>query len=158
MANTFEHLEGEFHWIKAVDAEKSPFTLKGEPDKYAWKTMFRPNQESLLKIMDLQSKGVKNKLSKDEAGYYVNFSRPTEIKTGKGPIKLDPPKIYAEDGATAISGNDIGNGSKGKITLEIYEHKTPNGGKSHAARWYAATITNLVSRTAGAEAPPAYDQ
>jgi hypothetical protein len=146
MANTFEKLKGSFHYMRAVTAEKSPFTKQGEPDKFAWKTMFRPDQASLMKIMDLQSKGVKNKLSKDEDGYYTNFSRPTEVKGRAGLMKLDPPKVYGADGTTPIDADTVGNGSEGELTVELYEHKTPNGGKAHAARFYAATITKLVER------------
>lgn len=147
-------LKGEFHWVKNVDAEKSPFTLKGEPEKWAWKTMFIPEQESLMKIMDLQSMGVKNKLSKleDRPGYSVNFSRPTRV--GKQGKELSPPKVYQADGTTLFDGR-VENGSKGEITLELYEHKTPNGGKAHAARWLSATITEPAESKA--EAAPSFD-
>lgn len=153
MANSFVTLKGEFHWFKPDVAEKSPFTQKGEPEKWAWKTMFIPDQESLMKMMDLQSMGVKNKLSKleDRPGYSVNFSRPTKIQ-GKD---THPPKIYQTDGKTPLEGK-VGNGSKGEITLELYEHKTPNGGKAHAARWYSASISELVEfkgREENVEAP-----
>jgi hypothetical protein len=139
----FVTLTGEFHWHKHVDAEKSPFTLKGEPEKWAWKTMFIPDQESLMKVMDLQSEGVKNKLSKleDRPGYSVNFSRPTKI--GKAGKELAPPKVYQADGTTPFEGR-VENGSKGVITLELYEHKTPNGGKAKAARWLSSTITEAA--------------
>ena len=148
MSNSYVTLNGEFHWCKYIEPEKSPFTLKGEPEKWAWKTMFIPDQESLMKIMDLQSMGVKNKLSKleDRPGYSVNFSRPTRIGKGVGK-ELAPPNVYQADGKTPFEGR-VENGSKGSITLELYEHKTPNGGKAHAARWYSATITEAAERKA----------
>jgi hypothetical protein len=153
--SNFVTLKGEFHWCKPNAPEKSPFTPKGDPEKWAWKTMFIPDQESLMKVMDLQSMGVKNKLSKleDRPGYSVNFSRPTKI--GKAGKELDPPKMYQADGVTPLT-EQVGNGSKGEITLELYEHKTPNGGKAHAARWYSAKIEEMVEykgRTENEAAP-----
>jgi hypothetical protein len=138
-------LKGEFHWCKYDAPEKSPFTAKDQPEKWAWKTMFIPDQESLMKVMDMQSMGVKNKLSKleDRAGYSVNFSRPTKI-AGKDTF---PPKVFQADGSTPFEGR-VENGSKGEITIELYEHKTPNGGKAHAARWLSATISEPAVREA----------
>lgn len=141
MANKTVTLTGEFHWHKHDVAEKSPFTAKDQPEKWVWKTMFIPDQESLMKIMDLNSMGVKNKLTKleDRPGYSVNFSRPTKI-AGKDTFN---PKVYQADGTTPLEGK-VGNGSKGEITLDVYEHSVPNGGKAHAARWVSSRITELV--------------
>lgn len=140
MANTYETLEGTFYWTKIVDPEETPFKDKNGDFKWVWKTMFRPNAESLMKVMDLQSKGVKNMLKKDELGYYTNFNRPVKDSRGKS---LQPPKAYKADGTTPLT-ESIGNGSKGKLVLELYEHKTPTGGKASAARLYSLTITELV--------------
>lgn len=142
MSNLFETLEGELHYVRTKEAEQSPFTPAGQPPKFQWKLMFRPNQESLMKVMDMQSKGVKNQLKKDEQGYYVNFSRPTEIRTKKGVIKLDPPKVTNADGS--VIDELIGNGSKGTIRVELYQHNTPNGGKAYAARLDSITVTDLI--------------
>lgn len=140
MANTYETLEGTFYWTKIVDPEETPFKDKKGNLKWVWKTMFRPNADSLMKIMDLQSKGVKNQLKKDELGYYTNFNRPVKDSKDKA---LQAPRAYKADGITPL--NDvIGNGSKGRVVLELYEHKTPNGGKAHAARLYSISITDLV--------------
>lgn len=140
MANTYETLEGTFYWVKITDPEETPFKDKKGNLRWVWKAMFRPNSESLLKIMDLQAKGVKNQLKKDEDGYYVNFSRPVKDNAGKA---LQPPRAYKADGITPLN-EDVGNGSKGRLVLEIYEHKTPNGGKASAARLYSISVTDLV--------------
>jgi hypothetical protein len=143
MANFYEEMDGEFHWMRHLEPEASPFTKQGEPPKYQWKTMFKPNADSVMKIMDMQAKGVKNQLKKDDAGqWYVNFNRPTEIKTKKATSTLSPPKVTKEDG-TPIT-ELVGNGSKGRIKVELYQHGTPNGGKAYAARWDSAVITDLV--------------
>lgn len=140
MPNTYETLEGSFNWTQITDPQETPFKDKKGNAKWVWKTQFRPNSESLMKVMDLQSKGVKNQLKKDDLGYYVNFNRPTKDSAGKA---LQPPRAFKADGITPLTEN-IGNGSKGKVVLELYEHKTPNGGKAHAARLYSFSITDLV--------------
>lgn len=138
--NTYEVLEGSFAWTKIDEPEETPFKDKKGNFREVWKTMFRPNAESLMKILDMQSKGIKNQLKKDESGYYINYSRPVKDSKGK---PLQAPKAYKADGMTPLAGS-IGNGSKGKLTLEVYEHKTPNGGKACAARLYSIAVTELV--------------
>jgi hypothetical protein len=145
--NTYETLTGEFWWVKAHEPEEGPaqFNKPGQPPKFAWKIQFRPNAESVMKIIDLQSKGVKNQLKKTEDGksYFINFSRPTEIPKKFGPsTKLTAPTVFGADGKTPIK-EQVGNGSKGNIILELYEHRTPTG-KAHAARWFSLTVTDLV--------------
>lgn len=145
--NTYEKLTGEFWWVKGDSPEEGPaqFNKPGQPPKFAWKIQFRPNAESVMKIIDLQAKGVKNQLKKTEdgKGYLINFSRPTEIPKKFGaPTKLNAPTIFGADGKTPLN-EQVGNGSKGDITLELYEHKTPTG-KAHAARWFSLTVTDLV--------------
>lgn len=144
----FVTLEGELNWVRHIDPEMSPFTPQGQPSRYQWKVMFRPDQESLMKVMDMQSKGVKNQLKKDERGYYVNFNRPTAKPTKKGEIKFEAPKVVMADGTPVTT--LIGNGSKGSIKVELYQHGTPNGGKAYAARWDSAIITDLVKYDSGA--------
>lgn len=130
----FVDLNGEFFWIRAVTPEE----FEG---KSAWKAMIRPDQESIMKIMDMQAKGVKNKLKKDnENRYCINFSRPTEKKNKKGEVykKFDPPKVFDTNGQE-IKVN-IANGAKGTMRLEVYEHPTKMG-KSHAAMLHSLTLS-----------------
>lgn len=149
MANTYETLEGSFNWVQIDEPVETPFKDKKGNLRWVWKAQFRPNAESLMKVMDLQSKGVKNQLKKDDQGYFVNFNRPVKDNAGKA---LSPPRAYKADGITPLNDN-IGNGSKGKVVLELYEHKTPNGGKAHAARLYSFAITDLVVYSGGGDQP-----
>lgn len=148
MPSFYETLEGELYWARTQSPELKPFKNKPtDPDEYQWKVMLRPTQESLSKILDLQAKGCKNKLGKDEKGYTVNFNRPSVRykKTQNGPWvaleKFEAPKVTLNGQAF----NDlIGNGSKGSVTVEVYEHNAPGGKKAHAARFHALDIKELV--------------
>lgn len=149
MSSFFETLEGELNWVRTKTAELSPAEWKkkpSDPDKYTWKCMLRPTQESLRKIMDLQAKGIKNKLGKDEKGYTINFNRPTErldAKSGRVLEKFDAPKVFKADGFTEIN-ELVGNGSKGFVKVEVYEYNIKGGGKGHAARLDSIMVTELV--------------
>lgn len=154
MPNELVTLEGEFHWVRTQEPEMSPFGKPGEPPKYQWKAMLRPTQESMMRIIDLQSKGVKNQLKKDDKGYYINFNRPTVA--GKRKVPLDPPKVFAADGKTPIEGL-VGNGSKGDMIIELYEHSTPTGSKAHAARLYGLTVKEMVEYVPNSAQPEGFN-
>jgi hypothetical protein len=104
-----------------------------------------PNNESLEKIRELQAEGLKNIIKKDDDGYLVTFSRPVQ-KTINGVVRgYTPPVVLNKDGTPFVHGDvQIGNGSDGTVKLEVYQHKTPGGGKAKAARWEALRIDNLV--------------
>lgn len=110
-------------------------------DKYS--VCIHPNPKDLEVIRDLQSKGLKNTIKKDDDGYYVNFTRPVskEYKTGKRQT-FAPPTVTDKDGN--LYEGQVGNGSDVTLKLEVYEHATPAGGKAIAARWASARIDNLV--------------
>lgn len=133
----FVHIEGTLSWVR----NKVPEEFNG---KESWKVTIHPTKESMDIVMGLQAKGVKNTLKKDDAGYYINYSRPVARKNKAGKVlqSFDPPKIYDAEGK--VIDDLIGNGSEGVVRLEVYEHKAPNGGKSHAARWDSAKITKLI--------------
>jgi hypothetical protein len=94
-------------------------------------------------IRELQTKGIKNQFKKDEDGYYIQFSRPTERKMKGKVIGMTPPLVTNKEGQP-MEGVAIGNGSDGTIKLEVYQHPTPSGGKAHAARWDALRVDNLI--------------
>lgn len=118
--SSFVTLDGEFMWIRAHEPEE----FNG---KSAWKATIRPNQDSVMKVMDLQAQGVKNQLKKDEHGYYINFQRPTEKKKKTGEVY----KTYKAPVVTDRSGNPItdmiANGAKGTMKLEIDSFKGQMG-------------------------------
>lgn len=127
-------VSGKISWVKHITPNKW--------DK--WSVTLHPNAESLEKIRDLQSEGIKNVIKKDDDGYFVQFSRPTTIELRKGTVTgVTPPVVTNADG-TPMEGVAIGNGSDGTVKLEVYSHPTPSGGRAKAARWAALRIDNLI--------------
>lgn len=129
------YLQGKVSWVKYITPD---------PMYNKWSVTLHPTPEALEKIRDLQAKGVKNVLKKDEDGdYYVAFSRPTERKIKGRSIGMTAPVVLNSDGVP-LEGIPIGNGSTGTVKLEVYPHPTPTGGKAHAARWAGLKIDDLV--------------
>lgn len=118
--SSFVTLDGELLWLRT-----------GEPEEFngkkAWKATIRPNQESVMKVMDLQAQGVKNQLKKDEHGYYINFQRPTEKKKKTGEVfkTYTPPKVTDRQGNPIT--DMVANGAKGSLKLEIDSFKGQMG-------------------------------
>lgn len=138
----FITIEGALSWVK-VDPN-NPEPPFGNEKAGKWSSCIHPaNRDDLDLIRDLQSQGLKNVIKKDENGYYTKFSRPVARYKGDELVKkFEPPKL------TGALPQEIGNGSLGKLTLEIYEHATPGGvKKAKAARLHAVEITRLTPRT-----------
>lgn len=131
------YIKGKVSWVKYVTPD---------PMYNKWSLQVHPDAEGMETIRDLQTQGVKNQFKKDEDGYYINFSRPTERKMKGKIIGMTPPVVGVEkDGVfTPLDGVAIGNKSDGVVKLEIYQHPTPSGGKAKAARWAGLRIDNLV--------------
>lgn len=112
----FVTLSGEFMWIRTHEPEE----FQG---KKSWKATIRPDQESVMKILDLQAKGCKNQLKKDDNGYYINFSRPTEKKKKTGEVfrTYNPPVVTDRSGK--VISDLVANGAKGSMKLEISSFK-----------------------------------
>lgn len=134
MATEFVYLKGKGSWIRTQTV--NPWGK--------WTCTLHPNPgEDLEKIRELQAQGLKNLMKKDDDGYFITFSRPTERvdklgrKTGLAPVEVMLPNGQKYDGL-------VGNGSDVTIKLEVYEHKTPGGGKAKAARLAAIRLDNLV--------------
>lgn len=112
-----------------------------EPHK--WSVNFYPDEESLNKIKELKKEGVQNHLKNDDDGWWMKFSRPTErvfkgVKEG-----LAPPRVIDKNGVPIEV--RIGDGSDGVISLEVYQHKTPQPGIfKKAARWRGLRVDNLI--------------
>jgi len=135
MASTeYVFVKGKLSWVKT--------TVPNEWGK--WTCTIHPNEESLNKIRDLQAEGVKNVLKKDDDGYYVTFSRPTQKMIKGKVIGLAPPEVLQADGKTPLTGQLVGNGSDGVVKVEVYSHSTPGGGKAKAARLLSIKIDNLI--------------
>src|SRR5689334_22159213 len=139
MASKTEYIpvKGKVKWFRQIKPDN-----KYDPPR--WRHVMYPDNESLNIIRDLQAEGVKNILNKDEDGYCINWSRPTQIKVNGEYRGLQPPTVTLADGKTPYGGN-VGNGSDVTTILEVYKHRVPNSPKmAKAARWYSSRIDNLV--------------
>lgn len=126
-------VQGKVKYIHAVNFNKF--------DK--WAIVIYPTAASLEVIRDLQSQGIKNVMKKDEDGYFIQFSRePTKLIRGKV-VAFAAPKVLDKEGAV-FDGLKVGRGSDVTVRLEVYQHGTPNGGKSKASRWDSVRVDNLV--------------
>jgi hypothetical protein len=113
------------------------------PDQWgAYKIVIYPDEPSLEKVRDLQAKGLKNVLKRDEEGWFVSFRRQHSKEIRGKEVIFPPPEVLGPDG-TPID-DLIGNGSKGTVKLVVYSHNTPGGGKAMAARFEALKINELV--------------
>lgn len=139
MPTEYFYLKGKTKWFRPVIPD----------EKFAkWSHVLYPDTESLEIIRSLQAQGAKNQLKKDDDGYYVNIGRPTQIKKSSGigiqMVGMSPPRIMDKDGKLMDGQINVGNGSDVTTKIEVYEHKTPAGGKAKAMRWAASRIDNLV--------------
>lgn len=134
VAKRFEFVKGKTKWFRHV-------TPSREYNK--WSHVLYPDPDGIEKIREWQGKGLKNQLKKDEDGWYTTFSRPVS-KTYNGNITPFGPPLVVDHTGQPMANINIGNGSDVTTKLEIYEHKTPGGGKAIAARWESSRIDNLV--------------
>lgn len=134
MPSEYIDIQGKISWLHAIALNKY--------EKYS--VTIHPDQKSLEIIRDLQAKGVKNVMKKDNDNqYYIQFSRdPTKFIKGKV-IAFGPPKVIGKDGLP-VDVARIGNGSDATVRLEVYKHPTPNGGSATAAKFDSIRIDNLV--------------
>jgi hypothetical protein len=135
MAKTeYVYLQGKTKWFRHT-----------APDKWGkWKHLLYPNKESLEKLRELQSEGLKNVIHKDDDGEYVYLSRATQKMINGKVVGFAPPEVLGPDGKTPLRDVMIGNGSDVTTKLEVYSHGTPSGGKAKAARWASTRVDNLV--------------
>ena len=111
-----------------------------------WTCMLYLDKESYELVLKLKEKGIKNKLQKDDDGYYMAFSRPTSMTTRKGDvIPFLPPIILDSDGEHQLSNAVLGVGSDVELKLELYGYSPPGGtSKEYAVRWEALRVITLV--------------
>jgi hypothetical protein len=136
---THKYLKGKVKWFR-------PYTV----DQFGkWNHVLYPDADSLEVIRDLQGKGAKNSVKKDEDGWYLNISRPEqkvyEFPNGqKKVIDFAAPVIVNSENQPWPRDLAVGNGSEVTTKIEIYEHGTPGGGKAHAFRWAGTRIENHI--------------
>lgn len=133
MPSELVDVKGKVRFIHAVGFNKF--------DK--WSITLTPDGPSLEKIRELQAQGIKNVMKKDEDGYFIQFSRePTKLIRGKV-IAFAAPKVVDTAGV-AMDGSRVGRGSDVTVRLDVYQHGTPSGGKSKAARFDSLRVDNLI--------------
>lgn len=122
--------QGKANWVKVYKPNKY--------DKWSLDLYLDANQVERFK-----SYNTKTHLKKDDDGYYVSFTRPTE-KLFKGKRQALPlPIVVDKEGKpTTVA---IGNGSDLTITCELYPYTPPRESEQKwAIRLQAIRIDNLV--------------
>lgn len=142
MASEFIDVQGKISWLHAVGFNKFD----------CWSVTLHPDTKSLEVLRELQAQGLKNQMKKDDDGYFMAFRRdPTKLMRGKL-VAFAAPKVVDKDGIP-MDGSRIGNGSDATVRLEVYQHGTPSGGKSKAARFDSVRIDNLIPFNPGTDFP-----
>ena len=134
------YLHGMFKWVRSPQL-----------DQYGkWSAQCYPTPESLEVVRELQAKGLKNRLKKDDDGYFISIACPpskdigTKTLTWPAPVILDGSKKLA-DGTFPPLTVAVGNGSTGVAKMETYENGVPGTtNKSVAWRWRSLLVNALV--------------
>lgn len=137
MSTEYVYISGKLSWVHT-----------NKLDKYGkWKATVHPDKASEEIVFRLQKEGCKNKVGKDDDGYYVTYSRQPNITVRGQVIGLAAPEVLNPDG-TPLTQALIGNGSDGTLKLEVYPyhvHSDPPGvKKGKAARLLSIRVDNLV--------------
>ena len=147
MATKDVYLTGKCKWAKLVH----PDAKFGDPK---WSIVLYPDAESYDKVMEMKKMpgGIKNVVKKDDDGYYVTFSRPTQknyrgqIKAFTAPVVLDGSKKL-EDGSYALLQEPIGNNSDVTVKVSYYGYQNPLKQTEHAARLETVRVDTLIPYT-----------
>ncbi len=148
-ANSEEvYLQGMFKYVRTPNLDQFG----------KWSCRCYPTPESLEVIRELQTKGLKNGMKKDEDGYNVGIAcQPSKEMKGKvvtfpAPIVFDGSKPKDASGNYPLLTVPVGNGSTGIAKVEVYKHKVPNSnGTAVAWRWKSLLVTNLIPYTPAAD-------
>jgi hypothetical protein len=113
-----------------------------------------PDTKAYNEIMKLKQEGLQNVIKKDDDGYYVNISRPTEVRTKSGKsIAMEPPVVIDLEGNNLAK--KIGKGSDVTVKVEIRRYKTPQQREGVAVRLESVRVDNLVPFEPSRDFPPA---
>ena len=147
MANEYQYWSGKVTWCN-VD----------RVDNFGrYSICFYPDTKAYNEIMKLKQEGLMNQVKKDDDGYYMNISRPTEFiqKTTGKHVPLPPPELLHSDGKTPLRNTAVGRGSDVTIKVEIRQYKTPQKRDAVAVRLESVRVDNLVPFEPGRDFPPA---
>ena len=138
----FVTIQGKSGWAQ-LDKPDTKFNPDGK-----WTQKIYPNAESLEKVNKLIEKGIKNKLNKDDDGYYISFHRPTQ-KAYMGRWKaLEPPMIEDQNGNPLPRTTRFGFGSDITVTVEVYYSRPrPSADYVASARLAVVRLDNIVPYT-----------
>jgi len=131
----------EWHFFKG----KGKWVRVHSPDPWGnYKLDLYPDTESYDKLLELQKKGMKNTIKKDEDGYFITFRRPTQ-KVYKGKVVgFAPPEVLEADGKTTLRDVLVGNGSDLTVKVEAYPYKSPQGTPGLGIRLASIRVDNLI--------------
>ncbi len=130
----FIFIKGKLSWARIVHVNQF-----GD-----WSCTIHPDAESLEVVRELQARGLKNVMKKDQDGYYIQFKCATTRKTKQGGVRPQPAPACVDKEGQPFDGTKIGNGSDGYLKLEVYDFKNPTGGSGCAARLVGVRVDNLV--------------
>lgn len=141
----------EYAYVKGKSKYLSLVNLNKFGD---WAITLYPDTASLEVCRDLQARGIKNIMKKDEDGYYIQFKRAANQNFGNTVVRNLPPEVVDSAGV-AMDGSRVGYGSDVDIKLEV----TGGINKKMGARWMRAKldkvmVTNLVPYLPDAERQP----
>src|SRR5882757_752689 len=135
MEKTYLYWQGKAKWVRGVTPDLT---------YNKWNFVLYPAEVHLAEIRELQAKGMKNVLKRDEVeGWYMNISRPTQ-RVWKGKVIPFAPPVIVDAEGRPLDGVTIGNGSDVTAKIEKYEHPTPSGKKATAIRWEGMRVDTLV--------------
>ena len=147
MANEYQYWSGKVTWCY-VD----------RLDNFGrYSICFYPDTQAYNEIMKLKQEGLMNAVKKDDDGYNINISRPTEFinkSTGKH-VAIIAPLLLDKDGKTPMSGNAIGKWSDVTVKVEIRKYKTPQKRDGLAIRLESVRVDNLIPFEPSRDFPPA---
>lgn len=134
---------------------KVSFVNSATPDKFGrYGCKFHPNTSAYTEIMKLKQEGIMNVVKKDDDGYYINISRPSQMVSKSGRVvALAAVELYDADGKTPYHG-EIGNGSDATLKVEVRRYKNPMGREGVAIRLVSIRLDNVIPITAD-DFPPA---
>lgn len=139
-----QYFKGKIHWCRHLT-----------PNEWGkWSHVLYLDEESLAKFRKLQTEGVKNVLKKDDDGYSITLSRPTQVMFNNKIQGLQPPQMMLPDGSPLPATTRVGNGSDVTTKMHVYSHRVPGGGQAKAMRWEATRIDNLVPFDKEKDFPP----
>lgn len=131
----YEYISGKARWAK--------FFVPSKFNKYA--VDINLDNASLGKVLELKKRGIKNKIKKDEDGYWITLSSPSRIDTRTGPKVMQPPTVVNKDGSPWDPKIGIGNGSDVICKVWIRSYKNPSTQTPETAiRLYGVKIENHV--------------